>query len=159
VVAVAIPLVILFLASLVEATGLAAAATSTNVPYTLPVTLPAPANSPSFDAYAPYTPAVLSLIAQLEPSNPPTRAELANADEILHGQGLPGLSGPGIPTCHNVGPVAAPTGTTPSIMPMCWTDAQGVNVTVGPNFRQTTAPMDLMGLGSSFDRTLGNAWG
>jgi hypothetical protein len=36
-------------------------------------------------ADAPYTPAVLNLIAQLEPSNPPTEAELANASLLFHG--------------------------------------------------------------------------
>src|SRR5262245_8764248 len=37
-------------------------------PYSMPVTLPGSVNAPSVDASAPYTPAVLSLIAQLEPS-------------------------------------------------------------------------------------------
>src|SRR5512138_2926202 len=55
-----------------------------NVPYDLPVTLPSKLSSPPVDQYAPYTPAVLSLIAQLELSNPPTQAELANADLLLH---------------------------------------------------------------------------
>src|SRR5512143_2539879 len=55
-----------------------------NVPYDLPVTLPSTMSSPPVDQYAPYTPVVLSLIAQLEPSNPPTQAELANADRLLH---------------------------------------------------------------------------
>ena len=113
--------------------------------------MPASKSSPSFTSTAPYTPLVLSLIAQLEPSNPPTQAELANADRLLHG----GTNS----TCHNVGPTGAPTGTTPSIMPMCWTDAQGVNVTSGPNVQMTTGPMSLLGLGSSFDRELGNVWG
>jgi beta-glucosidase len=155
----AVSLALLPSAPLAAATASAPADTPANVPYRLPVQLPATTASPSVDAYAPYTPAVLSLIAQLEPGNPPTQAELANADAIVHGAGLPPLAGPGTPTCHNVGPAAAPAGTTPSIMPICWTDAQGVNVTVGPNFRQTTAPMDLMGLGSSFDRALANVWG
>jgi beta-glucosidase len=123
-----------------------------NVPNALPVQLPGAKTSPSFTADAPYTPVVLSLIAQLEPSNPPTQAELANADQLLHGARS-------LASCHNVGPVAAPTGTTPSIMPMCWTDAQGVNVTSGPNVGLTTGPMSLLGLGSSFDRQLANAWG
>jgi len=130
-------------------------ATSTvpsDVPYALPVTqLPSVKSSPPVAADAPYTPAVLNLIAQLEPSNPPTEAELANADAIFHG----GTNS----TCHNVGPTAAPTGTTPSIMPMCWSDAQGINVTSGPNVRNTTGPMDLMGLGATFDRALANIWG
>ena len=122
-----------------------------DVPYALPVRLPAVKSSPDFRSDAPYTPVVLSLIAQLEPSNPPTQAELANADKLL----IDGTN----PTCHNVGPTAAPTGTTPTIRPMCWTDAQGVNVTSGPNMQMTTGPMSLMGLGSTFDRHLANVWG
>ena len=43
-----------------------------NVPYSLPVMIPADKSSPTVSAQAPYTPAVLSLIAQLEPE--------ANAD-------------------------------------------------------------------------------
>jgi beta-glucosidase len=120
-------------------------------PYSLPASLPAPVSSPSLDASAPYTPAVLSLIAQLEPSSPASQAQLANADALLH-------DGPNS-TCHNVGPVSAPTGTTPSIAPICWTDAQGVLNTSGPNARGSTGPMTLMGLAASFDRNLGNAWG
>src|SRR5262245_54948396 len=120
-------------------------------PYSLPVALPSAVDSPSVDAAAPYTPAVLNLIAQLEPSNPPTQAQLANADALLH-------DGPNS-TCHNVGPVSGPTGTTPSIAPICWTDAHGVLNTSGPNARGSTGPMTLMGLAASFDRSLGNAWG
>jgi beta-glucosidase len=120
-------------------------------PYSLPVVLPSAVDSPSVDAAAPYTPAVLSLIAQLGPSRSPTAAQLANADLLLH-------DGPNS-TCHNVGPVSAPTGTTPSIAAICWTDAQGVLNTSGPNARGSTAPMTLMGLGASFDRGLANAWG
>lgn len=122
-----------------------------NVPYSLPVTLPSAKSSPGVDSAAPYTPLVRSLIAQLEPDNPPTAAELANASLLLHD----GPNG----SCHNVGPVAAPTGTTPAIAPICWTDAQGVLNTSGPNARGSTGPMTLMGLGSTFDRSLGNAWG
>jgi hypothetical protein len=133
-------------------TSRARASDASNVPYTLPVaSLPNAASSPPVDAGAPYTPAVLNLIAQLEPGSLPTEAELTNADAILH-------DGPNS-TCHNVGPVAAPTGTSPSITPLCWTDAQGVNVTSGPNAAMTTAPMDLMGLGATFDRTIANVWG
>src|SRR5437660_5348790 len=72
------------IAPLASAVTPTAADTSTNIPYSLPVQLPSAKSSPSVDAYAPYTPAVLSLIAQLEPSNPPTQAELANADALLH---------------------------------------------------------------------------
>jgi hypothetical protein len=133
-----------------RATSAVTGAAPSDVPYALPVRLPASKSSPDFASDAPYTPVVLSLIAQLEPSNPPTQAELANADQLLHAGSNP--------TCHNVGPVAAPTGTTPSIMPMCWTDAEGVNVTSGPNAGQTTGPTSLLGLGASFDRQLANVW-
>ncbi|HTX11006.1 MAG TPA: glycoside hydrolase family 3 C-terminal domain-containing protein [Solirubrobacteraceae bacterium] len=123
-----------------------------DVPYALPVTaLPGATKSPTVAADAPYTPAVLNLIAQLEPGNHPTEAELANADALFHG----GTNS----TCYNVGPVAAPTGTSPSITPMCWSDAQGINVTSGPNVAMTTGPMDLMGLGATFNRSLANVWG
>src|SRR5215475_3055641 len=79
------------------------------------VALPSAASA---DANAPYTSVVLDLIHQLEPSSPPTRDQLANASKLLHD----GANG----ACHNVGPVSAPTGTNPSIAPICWTDAQGV---------------------------------
>src|SRR6204780_2072368 len=125
--------------------------TPSDVPYKLPVQLPSTTNSPSVAADAPYTPAVLNLIAQLEPSDPPTEAELANASTLFHG----GTN----TTCNNVGPTAAPTGTTPSIMAPCWTDAQGVNTFSGPNAEATTGPTTLMNLASSFDRQLGNVWG
>jgi beta-glucosidase len=137
-------------------------------PYSMPVSLPAPAAAPSLDAAAPYTPAVLNLIAQLEPSNPPAAGELSNADLMLHDTPSNTASGwPARPTpfnpnnvsCHNVGPVLASTGTTPSIQNICWTDAQGVLNTSGPNARGSTAPMTLMGLGATFDRDLANAWG
>jgi beta-glucosidase len=125
--------------------------TPSDVPYALPVRLPATASSPAVAADAPYTPAVLNLIAQLEPDNPPTEAELANASILFHG----GTN----TTCNNVGPTAAPTGTTPSIMPPCWTDAQGVNTFSGPNAEATTGPTTLMNLASSFDNELANVWG
>src|SRR5215472_13033592 len=207
---------------------------SANVPYTLPASLPSAKTSPTMDATAPYTPAVLSLIAQLEPTASPTLAQIQNADTVLHD----GAS----PDCHNVGPVGRPFGldasgnvtgttlaaaaaagdttikvtsvapfsvgqtiwvdatsdaeqvtiasvgtagatgtgltlaapltkahangraayvslTTPSISYICWTDAQGVLNTSGPNARGSTGPMTLMGLAASFDRDLANAWG
>jgi beta-glucosidase len=139
-----------------------------NVPYDLPVTLPSAQISPPVDGNAPYTPAVLSLIAQLELSNPPTQAELANADRLLHDTGASVANGwlarptpfnPNNVSCHNVGPVLAPIGTTPSIRDICWTDAQGVLNTSGPQARGSTAPMTLMGLTASFDLGLANAWG
>src|SRR6187455_3092658 len=59
-------------AVLVLAIGLPSAGADTP-PYSLPVALPSAAvASPAFDAAAPYTPAVLSLVAQLEPSATPT---------------------------------------------------------------------------------------
>jgi beta-glucosidase len=143
-------------------------------PYSLPVVLPAAdKTSPPVDPRAPYTPTVLDLIHQLEPSNPPTRSELANAAKLLHGAGAGFGPIASVPTCHNVGPVAPPTAidpstdrpyengrpTNPSIAPMCWTDAQGVLNTFGPQARGSTAPMTLMGLAASFDRALGNVWG
>ena len=94
-------------AATIPATDLVTPRTPADVPYKLPVQLPSTTSSPSVAADAPYTPAVLNLIAQLEPSNPPTEAELANASILFHG----GTNA----TCNNVGPTAAPTGTTPSI--------------------------------------------
>ena len=138
-------------AAAATAVGTPRASTPADVPYALPVQLPATSSSPPVAADAPYTPAVLNLIAQLEPSSPPTEAELANASILFHG----GTN----TTCNNVGPTAAPTGTTPSIMPPCWTDAQGVNTFQGPNAEMTTGPTTLMNLASSFDRTLANVWG
>jgi beta-glucosidase len=126
-------------------------ATPANLPYTLPVQLPGDTQSPSVSSQAPYTPAVLNLIAQLEPSSPPTESQIANATLLMHG----GTN----TTCNNVGPTAAPTGTNPSIMPMCWTDAQGVNTFSGPNAEHTTGPTTLMNLASSFDLGLANVWG
>jgi len=133
------------------ARDLVRATTPSDVPYSLPVRLPKSISSPSVAADAPYTPAVLNLIAQLEPGSPPTEAQLANASILFHG----GTN----TTCNNVGPTAAPTGTSPSIMPPCWTDAQGVNTFSGPNAEMTTGPTTLMNLASSFDRQLGNVWG
>src|SRR3954453_21033670 len=137
--------------SMAAVVALPSAASAEVPPYSLPVTLPAPKQSPAVDPGAPYTPLVLDLIHQLEPSSPPTRAELANASRLLHD----GPSG----ACHNVGPVSAPTGTNPSIAPICWTDAQGVLNPSGPNTRGSTGPTTLMALGSTFDRSLGNVWG
>src|SRR3954454_4552596 len=131
--------------------ALPSAASAEVPPYSLPVTLPTAKQSPAVDANAPYTPVVLDLIHQLEPSTPPTRDQLANASKLLHD----GPNG----ACHNVGPVSAPTGTNPSIAPICWTDAQGVLNTSGPNARGSTGPTTLMALGSTFDRSLGNVWG
>lgn len=124
---------------------------SSSVPYSLPVKLPKTTLSPKTAANAPYTPTVLSLIAQLEPSSSPTAAQIANADRMLVGGT--------VSTCHNVGNNTAPTGTTPVISPLCWTDGLGINVNTGPNVGKTTAPTSMIALGSSFDPTIANAWG
>src|SRR3954453_7421621 len=137
--------------SMAAVVALPSAASAEAPPYSRPVTLPGAKQSPPVDANAPYTSVVLDLIHQLEPSSPPTREQLENASRLLHD----GPNG----SCHNVGPVSAPTGTNPSIAPICWTDAQGVLNTSGPNARGSTAPMTLMGLASSFDLGLANAWG
>src|SRR4051812_31807372 len=131
--------------------ALPSAASADVPPYSLPVTLPGAKQSPPVDANAPYTPVVLDLIHQLEPSSRPTPDQLANAGKLLHD----GPNG----ACHNVGPVSAPTGTNPSIAPICWTDAQGVLNTSGPNTRGSTGPTTLMALGSTFDRVLGQRQG
>src|SRR6478736_8265136 len=60
-----------------------AVAAGPTVPYALPVVLPATTVSPPVDAAAPYTPAVLSLIAQLE-APPMTLAKIQNVDTLLH---------------------------------------------------------------------------
>ena len=79
-----------------------AVAAGPNVPYDLPVAVPsAAATAPPVDASAPYTPAVLSIIAQLE-APPMTLAKIQNVDTLLHD---------GANTnCHNVGPVGGPVG-------------------------------------------------
>ena len=88
-------------AALTAMIGLAPAAADV-VPYKVPVTLQASTSSPSVDAAAPYTPAVLSLIAQLE-SPPLTAAEIQNATSLLHD----GTNN----TCNAVGPVGGPAAT------------------------------------------------
>jgi beta-glucosidase len=138
-------------AAMAAVVALPSAAFADVPPYSIPATLPSLKQSPPVDANAPYTAVVLDLIHQLEPSSPPTRDQLANASKLLHD----GANG----ACHNVGPVSAPTGTNPSIAPICWTDAQGVLNTSGPNARGSTGPTTLMALASSFDTNLANAWG
>src|SRR4051794_9745288 len=61
----------------------ASPASAPNVPSDLPVTLPSTVNSPAVDPNAPYTPVVLSLIAQLEPTNPPTLAQVQNLAAMI----------------------------------------------------------------------------
>ena len=126
------------------------------VPYRIPAPLPRRATSPPVDRRAPYTPLVRSLIHQLEPTGPPTLPQLTNAARILSGS----LSfGGGNPSCHAVGGVSAPVGTTPSIAPLCWADAVGVNILIPPNNGRTTATPEPLAIGSSFDPRLANVWG
>src|SRR6187549_564738 len=88
-------------ASVAALVGLSTAAADVP-PYSLPASLPGTVPAPSVDAAAPYTPAVLSLIAQLEPTGTPTLAQVQNLSTLLHD----GAS----PDCHNVGPVGRPFG-------------------------------------------------
>jgi beta-glucosidase len=133
--------------------GLATVGAADTVPYRVPVTLPsAKAALPQLRG-APYTPLVRSLIAQLEPSNPPTLEQLQAASALLSTEN--GAN----PTCNNLANVVSPVLTTPRIMPLCFSDGLGINVLSGPNVQQTTAPPTLISLGSSFDLQLANAWG
>ena len=129
-------------------------------PYGLPATLPPKVSSPPLDSSAPFTPLVVSLLKQLEPSQPDpvhdatpapgtTPQQLSNAASLLHGGG----------SCTTVGANTAPTGTKPVIAPLCWADALGVNVTSGAQVRRTTAPPLRVGLASTWDTALMNAWG
>jgi len=129
----------------------AAGASADLLPYRTSTALPSPVSSPPMAADAPYTPLVKRLIAQLEPNRPPTLPELLNADAILHGTNTS--------NCTTVGSNAAPSGTNPVISPLCWADALGVNVTSGAQVRQTTAPPLRVGMASSWDPRLLNAWG
>ena len=89
-----------------------AVAAGPNVPYDLPVSLPSSATGPPVDAAAPYTPAVLNVLAQLEAS-PMTPAKIQNVDTLLHD---------GANTnCHNVGPVGGPVGNDASGSPTATT--------------------------------------
>ena len=45
------------------------------------------------------------------------------------------------------------------IAPLCWSDAQGVNIESGSQVRQTTAPPLRVAMASSWDPSLLNAWG
>jgi beta-glucosidase len=124
--------------------------------------LPAPVSSPAMAPDAPWTPLVKSLMHQLEPAQPDpqhdqspavgtTVAQLMNVDTLLFKSANSG--------CPNVGYVDAPTGTNPVIPPQCWTDAQGVLVLSGPQVRETTATMNHVGIASSWDPRVMNAWG
>ena len=129
----------------------ATAAPAATVPYALPVRLGAPdKTSPPTDKDAPYTAVVQSLINQLLPGSTPTLAQIQNAAQLLR-------SGSN-PTCHNTGTVTAPTGVTPVIAPLCWTDAQGINEN-GPQTNGTSAPQEILGLASSWDTHYANLWG
>jgi beta-glucosidase len=134
--------------------------TNQAVPYSLPVVLPAPRQSPPEDPAAPYTPVVVSLIRQLEPDTPPTPAELANASALLstHGGTYDHPEGSN-PTCHNLANVNVKTLTSPRIMPLCFSDGLGLNVDSGPNIGKTTGLPSMLTLASSFDRELANAMG
>jgi beta-glucosidase len=129
------------------------------VPYSLPVVTPATANSPRIDPAAPYTATVLSLIAQLEPSNPPNVTELAAASSLLTSRFYSN------PSCHNLAEAMAQTVTMPRIMPLCFTDGLGIEVyqnrslTFGPRAVGTTGITSKVALGSTFDPDLANAVG
>jgi beta-glucosidase len=129
----------------------AAPALADRLPYRPGASLPRAVSSPPFAVDAPYTPLVKSLIAQLEPTNPPTPSELMNIVQLLHGTNSS--------DCTTVGYNVAPTGTTPAIAPLCWADALGINTTSGAQVRQTTAPPLRVALASSWDPSLLNAWG
>ncbi|MFF1839886.1 glycoside hydrolase family 3 C-terminal domain-containing protein [Streptomyces sp. NPDC058231] len=132
-----------------------------NVPYKLPVVLPSVAHSPTEDSQAPYTKTVVGLIKQLLPSNPPTLSQLQNALQILDGTGLYKYSGGHSPvaSCNQTGSNLAPSGTTPAISPLCWTDGAGVELFAGPQRGQSTAATQNSAVAGSFDPSLGNAWG
>src|SRR5947199_3105570 len=130
-------------------------ASASDIPYRIGGPLPAYGRSPGIAADAPYTPIVKSLIHQLLPDDPPTAAELTNAVQLF--DGLINLGNNG--SCHSVGYVAAPTGTTPSIAPLCWADSVGVNITSGSNAGRTSATAEPLAVGATFDTRLANAWG
>jgi len=130
------------------------------IPYSVPVALPTPKSSPAEDPAAPYTPLVVRLIKQLEPHNPPTVEELANASILLstHGGTYEHPEGSNS-TCHNLANVFLKTVTSPRIMPLCFSDGLGLNVVSGPNVGKTTGLPSMLMLASSFDRELANAMG
>src|SRR3954454_19283204 len=140
----------------VAAILLASPARADAPPYELPASLPKPVASPAVAPQAPYTPLVRSLIKQLEPSSPPTLPELQNAAKLFQGF-VAGINGDS--SCHGVGGVFAATGTKPSIAPLCWSDAVGINLLTGPNVGRTTAAPEPLAIGSTFDPELANVWG
>ncbi len=122
------------------------------IPYSLPVVLPSPKSSPKEDLAAPYTPTVKKLIAQLEPSNPPTLEELRNASLLLTSERNNG-------TCHNLANVVSNVVTSPRVMPLCFSDGLGLNPVSGPNKGKTTGLTSMLMLAASFDLKLDNAVG
>ncbi|MEV7405780.1 glycoside hydrolase family 3 C-terminal domain-containing protein [Streptomyces sp. NPDC091267] len=132
-----------------------------NVPYKLPVVLPSVVHSPREEDQAPYTRTVVGLIKQLLPSNPPTLSQLQNALQILDGTDSYKYSGGHSPvaSCGQTGSNLAPSGTTPAISPLCWTDGAGVELFTGPQRGQSTAATQNSAVAGSFDPSLGNAWG
>src|SRR4051794_21380221 len=148
----------LVLLGAVVAFGGAGTTSADPVPYSVQAALPGPGTSPPMSSDAPFTPLVKRLIAQLEPDNPPTPTELQNAAQIMHGIATVPLVSNSEP-CTTIGGNLAPTGTTPAISPLCWADAQGVNVESGPQVRQTTAPPMRVAMASSWDPKVLNAWG
>ena len=131
-----------------------------SLPYSVPVALPAPRQSPPQDPAAPYTPTVVSLIKQLEPHNPPTTTELTAAAALLstHGGTYAHPEGSN-PTCHNLANVNVKINTTPRVMPMCFSDGLGINVDSGPNIGRTTGLPSMLTLAATFDPDLANAMG
>lgn len=130
------------------------------IPYSLPVVLPPPRESPPEDSAAPYTPLVINLIRQLEPDSPPTLQELVNASALLSTQGGTYAHPEGAnSTCHNLANVVVRSVTTPRIMPLCFSDGIGLNVVSGPNVGKATGLPSMLMLASSFDRQLANAVG
>ncbi|WP_405776114.1 glycoside hydrolase family 3 C-terminal domain-containing protein [Streptomyces sp. NBC_00859] len=132
-----------------------------NVPYKLPVVLPSAVHSPAQDAQAPYTRTVVGLIKQLLPSDHPTLGQLQNALRILDGTDSYKYSGGHSPvaSCNQTGSNLAPSGTTPAISPLCWTDGAGVELFAGPQRGRSTAATQNSAVAGSFDPRLGNAWG
>ena len=140
-----------------------------NIPYDLPVTLPSDADFAAGRSIRPVhaggvesdRSAGAEATHRRRPNWPMRIGSLHDtAASVANGwTARPTPFNPNNVSCHNVGPVLAPIGTTPSIRDICWTDAQGVLNTSGPQARGSTAPMTLMGLTASFDLGLANAWG
>lgn len=138
--------------------GTCGTAVADPTPYPHDRPLPAEASSPPVDSRAPYTPLVKRLLRQLLPTDHPSVSQLTNAAKLLHGLNVvPYLSKQS--KCGTIGSNDAPSGTHPAIAPLCWADAQGVNVEAGGQVRQTTAPPNRTAMASSWDPRLLNAWG